>query len=215
MRGIVSLSVLLAMLVPAAGAQSIPMPPELKAYVMRPDQQKAVLNAMFSYWHALVPECSTPQFKQMNVIVISQPVFDATGNPTSGSWRMAGHIEGCGEDKIMNVLYWFGADGKMKMTQMLPGTTIADLLLEKDAIFYARTGMMGLAPKDCKEARILDTKFIRFDGTSPQTMPGRDNRTWSEEWTVRTCSVTGVVPMHFIPDATGTTIHSEIVKAAQ
>ena len=211
MRKQFSLPVLLALFVQTAMAQLTPMSPELKAFVMRPNQQKAVMGAMFNSWHSLVPDCTTPQLKQMNVAVIQAPAFDASGNPTSGKWRMVGHVEGCGEEKIMNIEYWFGSDGKM-MTQMLSGTSIAALLLEKNAIFYARTGIMGIAPKDCMDIQITDTKFLAFGETSPKTLPGRDNRTWTEEWTVRACGVTGVVPMHFIPDATGTTIGSESAR---
>jgi hypothetical protein len=189
------------------------MSPELKAFVMRPDQQKNVMGAMFSGWNILEPDCPTPRLKQMNVRVINPPAFDASGNPTSGKWRMVGDVEGCGEEKIMNIEYWFGSDGKMTMTALLPGSSIADLMLERDAIFYARMAMTKLAPKDCKDIRITDTRFLAYGETSPKTLPGRDNRTWTEEWTVRACGVNGVVPMHFIPDATGTTIGSEPASA--
>lgn len=215
MRRQLFLCTVLALAAPIATAQPTPMSPELRAFVMRPDQQKAVLGAMFSYWRSLVPDCPSPQLKQMNVLVGIVPSFDASGNPTSGRWRMIGSVEGCGEAKTMNVLYGFGTDGKMIMTQMLPGTSHAELQLEKDAIFYARLGMANLAPKDCKAIQIVDTKFLQYDETVPVTMPGRGNRAWTEEWTVRACGVTGMVPMHFIPDATGTTIHSEVLKTPQ
>jgi hypothetical protein len=215
MRKQFALPVLLALFVQTAMAQLTPISPELQAFVMRPDQKKAVMGSIFSGWHILEPACSTPQLKQMNVRVINPPAFDASGSPTSGQWRMVGHVEGCGEEKIMNVEYWFGSDGKMMMTQILPGTSIADLLLEKDAIFYARMAMTKLVPRDCNEMQILDTKFLQFDGGHQQTLPGREDRPWTEEWTVRACGVKGAVPMHFIPDATGTTIRSDLAKALQ
>jgi hypothetical protein len=44
---------------------------------------------------------------------------------------------------------------------------------------------------------------------------GAVRQPWTEEWTVRLCGVSGAVPMHFVPDATGTTIHSEVLKASK
>jgi hypothetical protein len=61
-------------------------------------------------------------------------------------------------------------------------------------------------------------KYSRYTvkGWESEALPeakGTVRRPWTEEWTVRLCGVSGVVPMPFVPDATGTTIHSEVLKA--
>jgi len=98
---------------------------------------------------------------------------------------------------------------------MLPGTSIADPILQRDAVPYAMTGMAAIAPKDCKESPAINTKFKSWDSGELPDAKGPGRRPWKEEWTVRLCGVSGVVPIHFVPDATGTTIRSEALKASK
>jgi hypothetical protein len=199
----------------AVSAQPTPMSPELRAFVMRPDVKKAVISAMTQQWRALTPECAEPQIKQMNVLIIEAPVFDSDGNPTRGAWKMVGQLEGCGQTKVMNLRYGFGKDGKLTLGMMLPGTTHADPLLQRDALLHARMAMVSLAPKDCKESAVIDTRFLKYGEAIPNARPGFETRSWLEEWTVKACGVVGTVGIRFIPDATGTTISAEMAKAQQ
>jgi hypothetical protein len=204
-----------AMMAIGASGQTAPMSPELRTFVMRAEEQKAVIGAMQEQWRTLVPECATPQLKNMNVRVVQAPVFDVAGNPTRGVWMMVGQFEGCGQIRVMNLRYGFGPEGKLVRSPMLPGTTHADPLLQNDALFHARVAMIGLAPKDCKEITVIDTKFLRYGDESPKARPGFETHVWYEEWRVRECGVVGTVPINFIPDATGTTISAEMAKAQQ
>ncbi len=199
----------------SASAQTAPMSPELRAFVMRAEQQKAVIGAMMQQWRALAPECAAPELKKMNVAVIEAPIFDTAGNPTRGAWKMVGTLEGCGQSKVMNLRYWFGPEGRLMMSTTLPGTTHADPLLQKDALLHAQIAMVGLAPKDCKESAVIDTRFLRYGETIPNARPGFETRAWEEEWTLKACGVVGAVAIQFIPDATGTTISAEMTKAQQ
>jgi hypothetical protein len=197
-------------LVLPAKAQLTPMSPELKAFLMRPDQQQVTISMMGQQWRALVGECQSPKVTAMNVLIDKPPTINQAGVPTSGEWRMVGHIEGCGATHIFSLLYFFAKDGQMKTLALLPGTTIADVRLQHDALMYAAAGMANLMPsKDCKDIKYTDTKFVGFGEANPQSIPGRVNRAWTEEWTVKTCGVAGIVTMHFTPDATGTNITSE------
>jgi hypothetical protein len=180
---------------------------------MRPEQQKTINESSLKAWSQQLPNCAAPQMKQRNVLIDQEPNFDAQGNPISGQWRVLTWIEGCGEERIVNLQYWFPPDGKLATTLLLPGTTIASLTLQRDAIFYAKLGMAVIAPRDCKEAPVINTQFKGWDSGELPDAKGAVRRPWTEEWTVRLCGVTGVVPMHFVPDATGTTIQSEVLKA--
>jgi hypothetical protein len=217
MRNLIFLVFVFLAFVFSAKADPIPMSPELKAFLMQPEEQKAFGSMVGAQWRALIENCpSPPQLKQTNVIISKEPAFDQNGTPTSGQWRIVGRLEGCDQTRLLNILYLFAEDGQMKRVAMLPGTSAADPLLQHDALMYANLGMANLMPsKDCKDIQYTDTKFIGFGEVSPQAMPGRDNRSWTEEWTVRTCGVTGIVTMNFIPDATGTTITSEPAKTRQ
>jgi hypothetical protein len=102
----------------------------------------------------------------------------------------------------------------MRRIALLPGTTIADARLQQDALIYAVMGMQNLMPSlDCKDIQYTNTSFVAFGEANPQVPPGRENRSWTEEWTMRACGVTGIVTMHFLPDATGTTISSGVGEA--
>jgi hypothetical protein len=202
------LPVLFLGLVLSAKADPIPMSPELKAFLMRPDQQQAVIGMMGQQWRTIFENCPSPKLQGMNVLITTPPKLDSSGTPVSGEWRMVGRVDGCGETRILNVEYLFTPDGQMKRLALLPGTTVANLRLQHDALIYAGAGMAKLTPKDCKDIKDIDTKFIAFDDTS--TANGVSGHPWKEEWTVRACGVTGIVTMHFAPDATGTNIHASL-----
>jgi hypothetical protein len=74
--------------------------------------------------------------------------------------------------------------------------------------------MAALAPKDCKSTLFMNTRLVGFGDAQPNVAPGRENRVWSEEWTVWECGVTGIVTLRFTPDATGTGI-SSLVNATR
>ena len=199
-------TVLFLGLVLSAKADPIPISPELQAFLMRPEQKQAVTGMMGQQWRTIFENCTSAKLQGMNVLITTPPTFDSSGTPVSGEWRMLGRVEGCGETRILNVEYLFTQDGQMKRLALLPGTTSADLRLEHDALLFAAAGMAKLAPKDCKDIKYIDTKFIGFEDSGPTT--GAARRPWKEEWTVRACGTTGIVTMHFAPDPTGTGIRA-------
>ena len=201
-------AVLFLGLVSAAKADPIPMSPELKAFLMRPEQRQAVIGEMGQQWRTIFENCPSPKLQGMNVLISTLPKLDSDGTPVSGEWRMVGRVEGCGETRILSVEYLFTQDGQMKRLALLPGTTVANLRLQHDALMYAAAGMAKLSPKDCKDIKDIDTKFVGFEDTGPTS--GAGGRPWTEEWTVRACGVTGIVTMHFAPDPTGTTIRASL-----
>ena len=198
-----------------AQAQPIPMSPELKAFLTRPDQQQTYNSMLAEQWRLAVENCPSPAMRGLNVVIGVPPKFDASGTPVSGQWRVVGQIEGCGKTRTMSILYAFNPDGRMARVGLLPGTTKADLRLQRDAMMYAGLGMVPVAPKDCKDVKVSDTKFVAFDGANPPTPADFGKRSWTEEWTVRSCGVSGLVTMHFMPDATGTAISAQLNKAGK
>ncbi|MDE2029678.1 MAG: hypothetical protein KGI97_03835 [Alphaproteobacteria bacterium] len=210
-------TIILALFVvhPALADAPAPLSPELKAFLARPDQENAYVGMMMRQWQISVPSCPSPQIKNIAVLVDHTPTFDKSGLPVSGQWRVIGYAEGCNESRIFNMYYGFSPDGKMTRIALLPGTTRADLTLQRDSLMYAMMGMAKLTPKGCKDIHFTDTKFIGYGKANPQAMSGREKRSWTEKWTIRTCGVTGVVSMRFVPDATGTTILTDASKTRQ
>jgi hypothetical protein len=206
MRNLIILAASLLGFALAAKADPIPMPPELKAFVERPEQKQAVLEIMGRQWQTVVENCSSPKVQTMGILINVPPKFDSNGVPISGEWLMVGQIQGCGATRVFTVAYGFAPDGQMKRVGLLPGTTHAGPLLQRDSLKFAMAGMASLTPKDCTDFKFIDTKFIDYETA------GAGRRPWTEEWTVRACGVTGIVTMRFLPDATGTNIVSETSK---
>src|SRR3954462_12478313 len=87
---------------------------------------------------------------------------------------------------------------------LLPGTTHADAILQKDAIPHA--AMAGQWPeKDCQTSYLENTEFLREIG---EPLEGAKGKPWDELWTLASCSRKAKVTVHFVPDKTGTTIHT-------
>jgi hypothetical protein len=189
------------------------MSPELKAFLSRPEEQQQFTGVMGNIWRSVVENCPSPAARGMNVVVEVAPKFDSSGTPISGRWTIVGQLEGCGKSRTLKVLYLFDSTDR-KRVGLLPGTTIADVRLQQDALKYAVTAMAATRPKDCNSTKLINTKFIAFDGGKPP-VPAEGGKTpWTEEWTMKSCGVTGVVDVRFVPKATvGTTIMAQMNKS--
>jgi hypothetical protein len=194
----------------APGAE--PLSAQFQQFAMRPDNRQAVIQVLQTQWNQIVG-VACPSIKPADwQVTIYQPVqFGADGKPLTGAWKEIVTSEGCGFRKIFNVASVINADGSVKRIGLLPGTSHADMLLERDAIVQARTAAIAILPKDCKQTLIVDTAFIAQEGKpAPATVPGRDAHPWREEWTLKACDATAIVTLHFVPDATGTGINAAV-----
>jgi hypothetical protein len=202
MRLLSGVGLLLSLVVAGAvAADPIPMPPELAKFLSSPDEGRMIGANALRDWNLVVPGCGNPRLKSTNVVVQVQPEFDAAGKPTSGKWQVLAHLEGCGQSRQLNLFYAFASNGQMVRVSGLPGTTRADLVLQKDGLTYAAIGMGKLVPSTCKDFKDFKYLDTAFEAPGP-------SRSWTEKWTVRACGVDGIVRMQFAPkpDATGTSI---------
>lgn len=153
-------------------------------------------------------KCPSLQSSETKISPVQPITFGADGLPNAGAWWEKFPVKGCGNDKLINVNFAIGTDGKIKTTIGLPGTTHANLILQHDAAQYA-TSSVGARAKDCNQFMIVDTRFEGFGLHDPATPdPGAEAqfRPWWETWTVIGCDHAYDVPMNFMPDATGTKI---------
>lgn len=190
-----------------ASAQSLPMSPELKAYLARPEQQQAYNEMIRQQWLAASGNCMTSQRRDVNVLVDQAPTFNPRGEPVAGRWRVVGRVDGCGLSRTLTVQYSVGRDGQLVRLDLLPGTTAANALLQREASSLAILSMVPIAPKNCTDVAVSDTKFVAFN-SSDAAATGK--RPWTEQWTVRACGVTGQVTVQFTPTASGTTISTRL-----
>ena len=140
-------------------------------------------------------------------VIFGTPGTDATGEMTGGAWIQSVIATGCGTHLQLNTLTMVQSDGALRRIALLPGNTIADPFLQRDGIMYARAGAAGLIPPDCHHVLIVETRFVKYEGDAVASVPsGRTLRPWREDWALDACGTRVAVVMHFVPDATGTTI---------
>ncbi|MEP9350266.1 hypothetical protein [Xanthobacter sp. KR7-225] len=197
------LAAALALAAPPAGATT---DPERFQRFLYSDAYRALLaKAWARVPKAVLPDCPSLTDGKISATLRQDVAFDGRGMPVSGSWWVRYPVSGCGAERIVNILFVADREG-VRTLVTLPGTTRADVVLQRDALMYAFVGAGTRAPADCKDMLVTDTSFEGF-GLAPG--PGRPPQAgpWRETWTVAACGRTFAVPMEFIPDATGTTIN--------
>jgi hypothetical protein len=147
-------------------------------------------------------------------ILVRKPVsFAPDGSIEGGAWAESFPVRGCGNDTILHLNFQFSDAGKLNAFASLPGTTRADLILQRDALSYATLGPR-LRVKDCDRFLVTNTRFEAFDPAAPPHPAAKwkpleqkpKGRAWQEIWSVFGCGHKFDVPIHFIPDETGTQI---------
>jgi hypothetical protein len=175
----------------------------------RSEFYKGLLSRAFaSLPETVFKRCPTLVSNSSQITLLKSVTFGADGFPNAGQWKQVFPVSGCGNDTVLNFYFSAGADEKINTTIGNPGTTHADLTLQRDAFLYANTGASLLA-KDCKTFVVKNTRFEGFGiPNSPVPDPGPDQhlRPWWETWTMAGCGRTIDVPIDFMPDAKGTRI---------
>jgi hypothetical protein len=120
---------------------------------------------------------------------------DAQGHIVNGQWKEFTEGVACGEKRLYNAMVTI-KDGKTEVAPLFPGHSHAGVILQHGAVQYASIG--AGAGGGCV-TDVIDTSL-------PEGEPSDSKSPWVEKWTVRACGKKSVVTMHFVPDATGTTI---------
>jgi hypothetical protein len=166
------------------------------------EQQRVMATAQHSTV-VLKNPCAAAHFTITSKISVEKPAtFDSSGGIVAGAWRQIVTEEGCGTTRILNVFLFVQSPRQVGAVPMLPGTTHADLQLQRDAGRYVQIGA-HLPEANCGTTYVADTAFIKQAAVA---LPGAKALPWEESWTIITCTRRLEVPIHFIPDATGTTI---------
>jgi hypothetical protein len=152
--------------------------------------------------------CPAAQFNpQSRVVIYEPPAFDGANTIVSGAWKLSIDEEGCGAKRVLNVIVRAQSPNTLAVTPLLPGTTRADPVLQKDAVKIvvqaAATTSEAREPNACQIGYIANTEFVDEESTR---LPGSKGPSWREQWTLVSCTKRIEVPVHFIPDATGTSI---------
>lgn len=187
----------------------------LAKFLTTPDEQRAVRESAVADWNASAAPCPRAQGGVENVAFYKTPTFNTAEMPTAGAWKLTTRWTGCGQSKLFSLLYSVGADGRLSRSRLLPGSTAADPLLQRDGTLYAKLAMETdtSKPAGCKDIRIVDTTFGAYGPAASAVRPGAEPRSWNETWTVNACGTVAMVAISFLPNATGTTVSAKLDKA--
>jgi hypothetical protein len=188
----------------AAPTAKNPMAMRFAAVLQDPGHRQLVLDSAKESPAWTHISCAGASFAQAPEVGVYVPVvFDKNGEPVAGEWREGLVASGCGAPITLNVLTQITAPATLATGFLLPGATIADPVLQNYAQSFALKAAGGL-PAGCTDGYVANTEFAGYDAANSGTKIGP----WKEIWTLDLCAPPKRVTMHFIPDATGTTIHA-------
>jgi hypothetical protein len=189
-----------AVLIAQPAPQSTP-PPAFTSIRASASYKRAIAELHMRYETSLSTHCPKLDLQLQNTTATVLAPFqtDPQGNLISAHWRESTPGTACGETRLYNTSVTI-RDGKPQILPLLPGYSLAAPLLQHDAGPYAASATATASTPDCKP-EILNTALPagqNLDAKHP----------WIERWTVRACGKQSLVTLHFIPDASGTTIQS-------
>lgn len=216
-RSLISATVLVAFLAMAPANAQQP-PPQFQPYLNSPEYVQMIVAKVLAVERALKAGCDNPKpLGHQPINMLQMPTFIGSGGaPTSGAWTERIEVDRCGKHVFENVLVTF-VNGSPKLTGLLPGTTRATPILQRDALTQAyitasvkqsaaeRAGASLCADKT--STFVSETRFekqlepMKFDG-SGKSIAGK----WDETWMVQMCGRDIPVVMHFVADGKGGTI---------
>ena len=162
----------------------------------------AVLKVAAEQAQGLPAPCAGARYRPVgDVDFFLPPQFDGGGRVIHGLWREQVMAEGCGTIELLNVFSLADPSGEPKLLGGLPGTTRADLALQKRGLTLAARGLPEAAAQ-CRDVRVVDTAL------SPDA-PQEHNAPWREVWTVLACDKAYPVSLLFTPSGDGATITLE------
>jgi hypothetical protein len=180
----------------------------LQTLIQSQSYQELIRRALGAIPPAVFQKCPSLISSASTVTVIEPVSFAKSGYPNAGSWKQNFPVSGCGNDTVLHIYFTATVDERIHTAVGLPGSTHADLTLQRDGVVYAQIGARNVV-RDCKHFDVRNTKFENYGLAEPATPdpgPGKGRRPWWETWTMTGCGEIVDVPIDFMPDTTGTTI---------
>jgi hypothetical protein len=186
-----------------AGANQVET--RMRAYTASAPYLELVRSALARIPATVFPRCPQLVLAPSLMMFIKPIAFAEGAGPTAGMWKQSFPVSGCGNDTTLNI-YFTAEGGQTRSVVGLPGTTQAELVLQRDALSTVSISAK-LRIKDCNSLELTNTRFEEFGLKNPPTPdPGQGARfrPWWETWTVKGCNQAADIRMNFVPDATGT-----------
>jgi hypothetical protein len=174
----------------------------IQAFLQRPEEMQKQSHALGEAWGHAAHACDKIDVADDYLTYLTPITFDDNGTPASGTWKETVESKGCGQTRALNLFFVAGPTEVMRFPGA-PGSTRADPRLQQDSVRYLLAGAAPYLPKACDLIQLIDTVYVGVEGAP---ISGGKSAPWQEHWTVAGCNVGAQVTLHFIPDATGTTI---------
>ena len=169
--------------------------------------QQQIVDAAGQSTVMLQKPCPSAKYTLRNKLSVQTAIaFDSSGHIVAGDWKHTVEEQGCGQTRILNVLAVVKGLNTVATIPLLPGTTHAGSVLQKDAVQYAAqvvATVPGGQDPGCKTVYVEDTQFLSQDSAA---VAGGKAPPWREIRTLVSCVQMMRVPMLFVPDSTGTPI---------
>jgi len=168
------------------------------------DAVRAAATNQISKWPG---SCSEISFDSKFDVVVLQPAqFSADARSlTAGAWIESFTVTACGVTRRHNIFNVVKGSPVLRLPKLV-GTSRADHQLQTDAAPHLFAGAARFVPQGCKSFYASDTQFLGEEGAVISNAKPGPACAWREEWTLWACGKEIVVPIKFIPDATGTGI---------
>ena len=133
---------------------------------------------------------------------IADPAIRLDDQRFRGALWQPVRVEGCGRRSRLNMLVAPASapGGAPGVVQLLPGTTAADPLAQREGLRLALRAVGDAAP-GCDRIAVNDTR-----GDAAQAAGEAARRPWAEVWTLSACGRAYAVPVRFAPGRGGTEI---------
>lgn len=193
-----ALALTLALLAGPALAQTAGKPaalePAMAAYIKSPQRQAEMAATVRKMIPVVAGECKTAKAAGPTRTQVYKPLtFDRAGQPIAGVFREIVPLDLCGETVELNILASAKPNGTVERINLLPGSSKADPVLQKDALESAYVA--ASAGKRCTPFAVRNTAAGEKQG---------DGR-WDETWDLLVCGERVPVTMTFAPTGQGGT----------
>jgi hypothetical protein len=194
-----------------AAAQAADGSPSGKAIALPKGHAASMVELAHRQTASFPGTCAKMDFATTGEIKFIVPVKpDQHGGVADGAWIDRIRGAGCEAHRHFNI-FTIVKNSEVKRVALLPGDTRADPLLQRDAqtgvVQRLTVDLRDCAPEQRQKFHIVDTRVDRIAGPlaeDPQRPP-RERRPWKETWVVAVCGKVLELPVHFVPDRTGTT----------
>ena len=180
---------------------------DLPNFVKQPDYRATVITTAKNQIKAAVNACANANFQPTGKVTVFDPVRFNNGKPYTGAWVERVEATGCGPTRLLNVLTIAHSDSPLQVVGMMPGDTLTDPMMQKNALQYAEAIAVRGVPPGCKQLAFINTKFDGFIGLpNPEVTDGRESRPWRELWTMTACGNELDIGLIFTPNQRGTAL---------